>query len=455
MATQILMPKQGNSVESCIIVEWFKQEGDTVSEGEAVCEVETDKATVEVESPAGGTLLKIFFQVDDDVPVHTLIAVIGDKGEDIGDLKPEFTAESDSGDGASAPEAVSEPEEASPSAASEAVSTNGGSSTGISPRARNLAAVKGVSTSGLSGSGPGGRIIERDILAVSGSQSPMTPAAIAEFVKSGKQVPASGSGIGGRILASDLEKTSPSAVSVTSFSESAGFPGSYNDIPVKGVRKITAARMAESLATTAQLTMNASADATELLAYRKQLKNSPADMGLQGISINDLLLFAVSRVLGSYPELNAHWMGKSIRQFERVHLGMAVDTDRGLMVPVIRNADFLTLKQLAVETKRLVSACRDGSITSDELKDGTFTISNLGAMGIESFTPVLNVPQVAILGVGNIQLKPVQAENEVIFKPHMGLSITIDHQAVDGAPGARFMNDLTQQLAQFSLVLAG
>jgi pyruvate dehydrogenase E2 component (dihydrolipoamide acetyltransferase) len=221
--------------------------------------------------------------------------------------------------------------------------------------------------------------------------------------------------------------------------------GAYKEIPVKGVRKVVAERMHSSLLTTSQLTLNASADATAILAYRKKCK---ADAELAGITINDSVMYAVVQTLKEFKELNAYMLADKIIEFESIHLGFAVDTPRGLMVPVIKNADKMTIKELSAEAKKLGKACQDGTIDPDLLSGGTFTVTNLGAAGIESFTPVLNAPQVGILGVCAVQLKPVMADDEVKFVPHMGLSLTFDHCAVDGAPGARFLVELKKKLAE-------
>ena len=181
-------------------------------------------------------------------------------------------------------------------------------------------------------------------------------------------------------------------------------------------------------------------------AFRGRLKGSDEALGLRAVNINDLLLFAVARTTPAFPDLNAHFENDSIRQYAAVHLGMAVDTERGLLVPVIRNAEALSVKQLSAEAHRLAEACRRGTARPEELTGGTFTVSNLGALGIESFTPLLNPPQVAILGIGSINLKPVQVEGVVEFIPHIGLSLTIDHQVVDGAPAARFLAQLGRNL---------
>jgi len=377
MATEVLMPRQGQSVESCIIIEWQVQEGDAVEEGQPVCDIETDKAAFEVEAPASGTVLGIFYPVDADVEVLKTIAVIGEPGEDISSLRP-----ADQEPGAS----------------------------GASPRAKKRAAEKGVDTAGLTGSGPHGRVIERDVIAA--QPASISPAALA-----------------------------------------ADFPGNTKEVPVKGVRKLIAERMHASLQNTAQLTHHASADARAVLAYRKQCKAAPEEAGLGGISINDFVMYATIRTLVEFPELNAHWLGDRIVQFENVHLGMAVDTERGLVVPVIRNANRMSLGQLSTAAGKLAQDCINGNIDPDALQGGTFTVTNLGALGIEAFTPVLNAPEVGILGVCAIQPKPVIIGTETGFVPHLGLSLTFDHCAVDGAPAARFLASLRDKLAGFESLL--
>ena len=173
------------------------------------------------------------------------------------------------------------------------------------------------------------------------------------------------------------------------------------------------------------------------------------------ITLNDMVCFAVIRALEKFPEINSHFLGESIRTFRKVHLGLAVDTPRGLMVPVIRNASLLSLKQITAEAARLRRACLENTVTPDELNGGTFTVSNMGTLGIEGFTPVLNPPQVAILGVGSVQLKPVEREGEIVFQRFMSLSLTANHQILDGAPAAAFLKELCRALESFELLLAG
>jgi pyruvate dehydrogenase E2 component (dihydrolipoamide acetyltransferase) len=251
----------------------------------------------------------------------------------------------------------------------------------------------------------------------------------------------------------------------------ASFPsseGSITETSIKGIRKVISDRMIKSLAESAQFTLNASASVTKLQEIRSRMKAAEgffAELGLAKITVNDLILFAVSRVLPQYPFMNAHKIGETIKTFERVHLGCAVDTPKGLMVPVIRNSNLLSLRQISAEAKRLAAACQNGSAKPDEISGSTFTVSTLGSLGITGFTPVLNAPEVAILGVCNIELKPVAKtgtepsqppvpHSSFSFEPHIGFSLTINHQVVDGAPAARFLKALCEAVANIDLLLA-
>lgn len=436
MAVAVPMPKLGNTVESTILVQWRKAVGDSIAMGETLADVETDKATMEVESPAGGTVLALLYKAGDEIPVMVNIAVVGEAGEDISAFAPGTSAASPATSTGTARA------NAAPAPAVSAAPRNGQA---VSPRARSLAARRQIDLLGLVGSGPNGRIIERDVQAAAASAARLTPVA-QSMVKAGDFVPPErGTGMGGRITKRDLIPAPAAALPPSG--------DAVEIIPLKGARKVIAARMLESLQTTAQLTLNAAADARALQAYRQRLKASPAEMGLQGVTLNDMVLYAVSRTLPRFPELNSLFIDQALHRYPVVHLGMAVDTERGLLVPVIRGAAGRTLKALADEAHRLAAAAVEGRITPDEMNGGTFTVTNLGSLGIESFTPVLNPPQVAILGVGSIQLKAVEVDDELQFIPHIGLSLTINHQVVDGAPGARFLHALSTNLAQFELLL--
>jgi len=458
MAHILIMPRQGNTVESCIITNWKVKEGDTVTPETAVCEVETDKAAFEVPAGTAGTVLKFLHTAGDDVPVLQPIAVIGTPGED---WQAALGETGEQGTGTKEQDAVSAPK-ATPVAAPHSPFPIPHSSLHlpISPRARNLAEKEKVSVTFL-GTGPGGRIIERDVLEALQNRPPLTAAAKAAV--SGA-VPEEGSGIGGRITAADL--ASPPIPSPQSpFSAE----GAIIETPIKGIRKIISDRMHKSLAESAQFTLNASASAVKLQEIRSKIKSAERfaeEYGLSKITINDLILFAVSRMLPRFPFMNAHKIGDTIRTFERVHLAVAVDTPRGLMVPVIRNANLLPLAHISAEAKHLAAACQNGSAKAEELSGSTFTVTNLGSLGMTSFTPVLNSPEVAILGVCGIELKPVaqsmagqavpnpQSPIPVIFEPHIGFSLTINHQVVDGAPAAKFLKELTDAVANIDILLA-
>jgi pyruvate dehydrogenase E2 component (dihydrolipoamide acetyltransferase) len=479
MATAVVMPKQGNSVESCIIVNWKKHAGDTVAVDDVLCEVETDKATMEVPSPVAGTLLATFFKEGDDVPVMTTIAAVGAAGEDATSLAPPEATTAPAAPVPSAPEPstpqpetpITVPAPPASDARVPAPPADGGSGVsaqepaGVSPRARHLAERKGIDPLNLAGSGPGGRVIERDVQAALAAQPKLTPVAKAMIAEGGYTAPGQGSGPGGRVTSKDLVKGDVSGAQASPAPAPATHAGvlaralpeaeEAEVIPVKGVRKVIAERMLQSLQTTAQLTLHASADARSLQALRARLKASPETMELRGVTINDLVLLAVARTLPQFAGINALFTGDAIHQHKHVQLGIAVDTPRGLMVPVVRQADMLSLRQLSAEAKRLANACLNGKVLPDELNGGTFTVTNLGTFGVEMFTPVLNPPQVAILGVCNIQPKAVDVDGDIQFIPHIGLSLTINHQVVDGAPAARFLQALGQAIAAIDLVLAG
>ncbi|WP_297910009.1 dihydrolipoamide acetyltransferase family protein [uncultured Actinomyces sp.] len=432
MATIVVMPQLGNSVESCIIVEWMIAEGDTVAVDQTLASIETDKSTMEVPSTAEGTVLKLLWEEGDEVPVKDPLIIVGEPGEDIsglvpgGDAAPEQAAAP--AEQASAPEQV-----AAPAFATERATG------AVSPRARALAASHGVDASAITeGSGPHGRVIERDVAAAIAAGPVLTSAARAAGVSATE-----GTGIGGRVSVADEGRAAEAAPAAVAAPAGADYPGASTSAPLKGVRKVVAKRMMESLTSTAQLTLNTTANAAGILALRKKVKNADESLGLNKITLNDLVCFAVSRTLPKYPVFNAHLEDGVLTEFEQVHLGFACDTPRGLLVPVIRSAQALGLKAFSDEAKRLAGGAIDGTIAPDFLSGGTFTVSNIGSFGIETFTPVINLPQTAILGVGAITPRPtVAADGTIGVEQRLNLSLTIDHQVIDGADGARFLRDL-------------
>ena len=442
MATIVVMPQLGNSVESCIIVEWMIAEGDSVAVDQTLASIETDKSTMEVPSTAEGTVLKILWEEGDEVPVKDPLIIVGQPGEDISGLVP-------GGDDAPVEETHIEQTTSrhgtTPACASERATG------AVSPRARALAASAGLDTATITeGSGPHGRVIERDVAAAIAAGPVLTSAARAAGVSATE-----GTGIGGRVSVADAGRAAEAAPAApVAAPAGADFPGASTTAPLKGVRKVVAKRMMESLTTTAQLTLNTTANAAGILALRKKVKNADEGLGLNKITLNDLVCFAVSRTLPKYPVFNAHLEDGVLTQFEQVHLGFACDTPRGLLVPVIRSAQALGLKAFSNEAKRLAGGAIDGTLSPDFLSGGTFTVSNIGSFGIETFTPVINLPQTAILGVGAITPRPaVAADGTIGVEQRLNLSLTIDHQVIDGADGARFLRDLVAAIENIDVTV--
>ena len=439
MATIVVMPQLGNSVESCIIVEWMIAEGDTVAVDQTLASIETDKSTMEVPSTAEGTVLKLLWEEGDEVPVKDPLIIVGAPGEDISGLVP----------GGDAPAEEAPVEQAAPEQAAAPAFATERATGAVSPRARALAASAGVDASAISeGSGPHGRVIERDVAAAIAAGPVLTSAARAAGVEATE-----GTGIGGRVSVADAGRVAQAA-EASAPAAAADFPGASTSAPLKGVRKVVAKRMMESLTSTAQLTLNTTANAAGILAMRKKVKNADEALGLNKITLNDLVCFAVSRTLLKYPVFNAHLEDGVLTEFEQVHLGFACDTPRGLLVPVIRSAQALGLKAFSDEAKRLAGGAIDGSLSPDFLSGGTFTVSNIGSFGIETFTPVINLPQTAILGVGAITPRPtVAADGSIGVEQRLNLSLTIDHQVIDGADGARFLRDLVAAIENIDVTV--
>ncbi len=449
MATAVIMPRQGQSVESCIIGEWYKKAGDRVEEGDLLFSYETDKSAFEEPAKLAGTLLAVFYGANDDVPCLETVAVIGEPGEDYTHLAPRGSSTVEASSAQSAPASVpaaSEPA-AAPIPAAAAPVDAGAAARGISPRARQAAQRLRVDPAAAQASGPNGRVIERDVLALA---------------KEGR----TGTGLGGRLTEAEkaiaaVEAAPVAAVAAEAVPAAAAVAASapaaaaYEDVKLTNIRKVIAKSMQQSLSTMAQLTHTSSFDATNILALRKQLKAAGEKMAVPNITLNDILLFAVSRVLPKHPDLNAHFLDDKIRRFKGAHLGVAVDTPRGLMVPTLFHADQKSLSQISAEAKALAAACQDGSINPDLLQGASFTISNLGALGVEHFTPVVNPPQAGILGVNCITERVRTVEGQLTAYPAMGLSLTYDHRALDGAPASRFLQELCTALENFNALLIG
>ena len=432
MADIVMMPKEGITVESCLVGSWHKNVGEPVAKDEVLFEYETDKATFECLSTATGVLLHKFCNEGDETPVLTPAAVIGSEGEDIsaliGGASAQEAAPSSNNDDqetiinevedvAEAAEVVEEQTDAECIENKETIA---------SPRARAFAADQGIDLGGVVPTGPGGRILEADVIEAANS------------LGAEEQVSISGEAAQGK-LASAKDEVSGEALPV------------YVDEPYTKIRAVIAKTMASSLQRSAQLTNHHSFDATAVLAMREDFKSMDEGHEYGGVSVGDIVLYVVSRALAKHPEINALVAEEGIRKYNIVNLGVAVDTPRGLMVPTIFNAEKKSLREISKEVKTLAASCKEGRISPDYLRGGTFTVSNLGATGVEIFTPIINPPQAAILGVCGITSKVKEGANgQPVVYPSIGLSLTYDHRAVDGAPASRFASELCEALAEFS-----
>ncbi len=404
MATAVIMPKQGQSVETCIITKWFKNKGEKVSVGDILFSYETDKAAFDLESAVEGILLDMFFAEGAEVPVLVNVAVIGKSGEETLSFHPNNSQSSQNEVKAEVKvetKIETEVENLIPVA-------NG--KMRISPRAKKLAKDKNFNYNALQGSGPNGRIITSDI-----DRALSVASAITRIVQT-----------------TDAE---------------------FTEAPLSNVRKLISKAMHDSLQNSAQLTHHMSADVRHLLEARQKIKNEKSSgKSPQDITLNDMVCWCVIKALLKFPEANSHFLDDRIKTFNKVHLGLAVDTPRGLMVPAVKNASDMDLVTLSKELKSLAESCRKGSVNPELIKStaATFTVSNLGNYGVEMFTPVVNLPQAGILGVCTIISRPANMGNGIFgFVPYIGLSLTYDHRAIDGGPATLFLKEIKEQIEGF------
>ena len=405
MAYEVLMPQLGLTMEEGTVSKWLKQEGEAVKAGEAILEITTDKLTNEALSEHDGVLLKIVAQEGEDIPVKGLLAYIGQSGEAVGGAAPDAAP--------AAPAAV--PAAAAPAAPAPAAAPNG-ARIRISPLARKTAAKLGVDYTALRGTGPSGRIVQRDILAAAQAQKETAAAPAPAPVPAPAPAPAS-----------------------------AGLELMEGDTVTKltGMRKVVAERMSRSHSEIPSVTQTTKVDVTELMRFRKLLQQESGTK----YSVNDLILKAVAKVLRQHPEILVSYDGGQMIQRAHVNLGMAVALDAGLIVPVIRDADRLSLDALSAAARDLAERAKNNHLTADEYKGSTFTVSNLGMFGVESFTPIINQPDAGILGVCAVEDELVMDDEGAISKHQvMRVSFTFDHRLIDGAVAAKFALDLRDLL---------
>ena len=458
MASEIVLPQWGMEMQDGTIVRWLKQEGDTVAEGEPIVEVETAKLQTELESTASGILSRIVAQEGQIVPIRGVLCVISEPGE---------VVETPSAPAAAAASATSAPATQAAPAANGAGS--GALGVQVVPAARRLARERGIDLAQVRGSGPNGRIVLADVEAA--LQAPPASAADGSGEPAGRVpvVPAArrlarendidlatvtGSGPQGRILIEDVEAAilrqaqdertdAPAAV--------AAAPSADGVVPLTGIRGAVATRMLQSIQTTAQVTLTTEAVVTEAMQLRRGLSRHHSDEAGGNIGPLPVVVKATAEALKRHPRMNAiENTGTDgtaqVQMLSEINIGLAVALDEGLVTPVIRGADGKSVAQLAAENRDLAARTREGRTRPEEITGGTFTITNLGANEIDGFTPIINPPQVGILGVGRVVEKPVIANGEIAKGETMYLSLTFDHRVIDGAPAAEFLQTVKRLL---------
>ena len=454
MAVEVIMPKAGSEMEEGEIVQWFKNEGDHVEEGEVLLEIVTDKVNMEVEAEATGTLLKILAQAGDVVPVVQTIAWIGEPGEKI-------PGASESGEVAPAETIIEKKVDYTPVKEVEKVDYSGLRAT---PAARAYARKKGIDLSKVKGSGPKGRIHKDDVLDYKlNSKVKISP--LAERIAKIEGINTEsivGTGPNGKIMKADIMAVLHGATKVEAAPKAEVAPkaakapkapnenqwGVVETVPMSPMRKVISKRMSESYFSAPTFVVNVEVDMTELLALRKKVVDAIIEETGKKATVTDFISLAVIKSLMKHPYVNASLSSdeKEMYLHHYVNLSIAVGMDSGLVVPVIKGADKMSLKELVVASKEITTKALNGKLKPDEMADSTFTISNLGMYGVKSFVPIINQPNTAILGVSATVPKPVVYNGEVTVRPIMTLTLTADHRVVDGLEGAKFMKTLKEAI---------
>ncbi|CAM4204019.1 dihydrolipoamide acetyltransferase family protein [Lacicoccus alkaliphilus] len=438
MAEKLLLPKMGATMEEGTIENWLLEEGDKVEEGDAVVEVATDKVTIEVEAENDGVLLKKLYAPGDTVPVQQAIAFIGDEGEDVSDLLEDIESEASAESDAS--QSVAErpvSEQVKEDIIDSTSGVEGSGSIRRTPIARRLAQQNNLSLEDITGSGPMGRIQKIDVEShLEKSEQKITP--LAQKMSSDYEVElskVSGSGANGKIIKDDI-------VSAERELNTAKLDTSKR-VPFKGIRKVIASRMSESFYTAPHVTMTSEIDMTEAVELRKKLLPVIEESEKVRLSYNEIIIKATASALAQNTNINVSLEDeKEIVYHQEINIGFAVSVQEGLVVPVLREVDQKGLGRLTKEAKAIAEKAKEGVITSEELEGSTFTISNLGMFAVDGFSPIINMPNAAILGVGRIQEKPIIVEGQVEIRSMMTLSLSFDHRIINGAPAAQFLTDL-------------
>ncbi|MDH3601754.1 MAG: 2-oxo acid dehydrogenase subunit E2 [Candidatus Tectomicrobia bacterium] len=466
MAAKYGMPSLGHTMEKGKIIEWLKQEGESLSKGEPMVVIETDKVVTEVEAPADGVLLRIVVTPDEERPIGATIALLGAPGESLSPADIEQLLGEEAVAAAVAPAAAAPAAAVSAAPAAVAVPAAAGERLRISPVARKLAEERGIDPATIRGSGPGGRITKEDVLQAAEAAA-SAPASIDGRLKISPIArklaeeygvdPAAirGTGPGGRITKDDVlqvvqgaRATPAASVPETATRVAAAGPGAAQTIPLSGIRGRVAERMFESWNTIPRVTEVMQVDMSATVAFREAMLGQWEPQYGFRVSLNDMITKAVAVALSRHPRLNATLVDREVHVHHQINIGVAVNLDEGLIVPVVRNANQKDLGQIGRESRELAEKARAGRLQLDDLSDGTFTITNLGTTGIDLFTPIINPPQVAILGVGMIQRRPVVVGDALAIRPSAYLCLVFDHRALDGVPAAYFLQELQQLLAK-------
>ncbi len=447
MSIELSMPKLGLTMKTGKVSKWFVAEGATVSQGDELFEVETDKITNKVESPADGVLFQILVQAKEEVAVGTVLGIIAEAGETLSRVEG----------GSSAPVASAE---AAPKKETASVKAETKKSDRVlsSPGARRVAKELGISIEVVSGSGPDGRIVEQDVRAYHDkiSNIKITPVAAVMAIQAQLDISTiTGTGERGKIVKEDIERIlNPEKFAVKDKAVAQGGKASeYGSFPMEGMRKAIADNMHASLHGAAQLTLVSEADVTNCVDLIKDLRNLHKRDKNFRLSMNDVLIKVVAKALSKHPRMNSTFDGEMITRHEQVNMGVAVALPEGLMVPVLHNAHNMNLIQIAKEARLLAGRARKGEVTPDDMSGGTFTITNMGHSVVDFFTPILKPSETGILGVGRVVEKPVVRDGAVVIRSIMGLSLTFDHRVEDGAPAAEFLKTVVEYLANPELLL--
>jgi pyruvate dehydrogenase E2 component (dihydrolipoamide acetyltransferase) len=442
MAHVIFMPKLSSTMEVGTILQWFKEEGDSVEIGEPIFEIMTDKINIEVESYDEGILLKRYFEVDDEVPVNQIIGYIGEEGENAPDESPGIQSDEDDAEAtASAPASEAKVEEFAAVAVTTETKAASNEKVRATPAAKRVARENQVVLSLVTGTGPEGRIQEQDVVDFINNAPKATP--LARKLASSEQVDlanVTGSGVNGKILKTDIAGAlTPAATAVTEAK-----PAQRKKLA--GMRKVIADRMITSITTAPHVTLTSDFDMTKVKEIRAQLLPTIEKQTGYRLSFTEIIIKATSLALSRFPSVNASLIGDEIVYNEQVNVGLAVAVPDGLMVPVLRDTNLKGLATITAEAKEIGKKARDMKLSPAEMQGSTFTISNLGMYAIDGFTPIINQPETAILGIGRIQDKPVVLNGAIEVRPMMVASLSFDHRAIDGAPAAEFLTELKRIL---------